>query len=210
MERCSNDYVRDTFDSFAESFDSVLARLNYQAPQQVAEIVGALCRGQKVANMVDLGCGTGLVGPMVREYCDHLIGVDLSKKMMQYAGAREVYDQLVCAELGEYLQYIGPGTLQLAVSADTLCYVGALETVFAGLAQALCEGGAFVGTVESSDEDGDYILDESGRFKHRLDYVNRCAAAYGLQMRVANKTVLRLELGVPVSGLVFVLERLSA
>lgn len=208
-ERCPDDYVRDTFDSFAESFDSTLAQLNYQAPQQVAEVVGGLCRGQKVPLMVDLGCGTGLVGPLVRDYCEQLIGVDLSTKMMQYAGKREVYDQLVCGDLSKFLQTIPPSSVQLALSADTLCYFGALDSVFAGLARALCKGGAFVATVESTDKGGDYTLHESGRFMHRQEYVQSCAQALGLKTRVFYDTILRLEFGKPVSGFVFVLENVG-
>ena len=43
----------------------------------------------------DAGCGTGLLGPLVRNFNETLIGVDLSEKMAAVY-ERKKYDELPC------------------------------------------------------------------------------------------------------------------
>ena len=57
----SSDYVRGVFDDYAERFDQHLLRtLQYQVPQIIQETL--MSYGQKWDVVVDLGCGTGLLG----------------------------------------------------------------------------------------------------------------------------------------------------
>ena len=70
----------------------------------VAEAVAAALGGPKgTLDVLDAGCGTGWCGPHVRPYARRLTGVDLSPAMIERAEARRVYDELVVAELTEYL-----------------------------------------------------------------------------------------------------------
>lgn len=55
------------------------------------------------SHCVDLGCGTGLMGPLLRPHTRHLSGVDLSQGMVQKARERGCYDDLSVDELGKYL-----------------------------------------------------------------------------------------------------------
>jgi predicted TPR repeat methyltransferase len=48
---------------------------------------------------IDLGCGTGLMGPLLRPYVGRLEGVDLSAGMVQKAKDRGCYDKLDVGEL---------------------------------------------------------------------------------------------------------------
>ena len=123
------DYVRDHFDSFSESFDDVLNGLGYQAPKLVAEEVAELARERDLpfAHVVDLGCGTGLCGPLIRDHCARLTGIDLSPGMLRKAAALKVYDFLVEGELVGFLSSDLPAQFDLAVCVDTLCYLGDLE-----------------------------------------------------------------------------------
>ena len=63
LEGAPEDYVAGHFDKFAASFDEVLENLGYRAPELVAEDVVALAEKEtaKFQDVVDLGCGTGLV-----------------------------------------------------------------------------------------------------------------------------------------------------
>lgn len=59
---------------------------------------------------VDLGCGTGLMGPLLRNHvADSLVGVDLSAGMVVHARDRGCYDDLAVGELVEYLQQLKAG-----------------------------------------------------------------------------------------------------
>lgn len=201
--RASDAYVAQTFDSFAESFDHTLTQLKYRAPQLVAEALAAAV-GEPAGKLaiVDAGCGTGLCGPLLRPYAQRLTGIDLSDGMLTQARRRATYDALDCAELCTYLQR-NPDAFDAVVSADTLCYFGALDAVFAAAKPALRQGGVLVFTVEQAADAGpDYMLGAHGRYAHRATYVHRVLQASGLTLHAANTCVLRTEGGVPVEGLV--------
>ena len=200
-DRASNGYVQQTFDKFAGSFDQVLERLDYRAPEWVAGAVDKLYR--QAANLVvlDAGCGTGLCGPMLRPYAALLTGVDLSPKMLAKADGRGVYDGLIVAELVSYLEQ-HPAAFDLIVSADTLVYFGELSPFMQAAKQALAVGGHLVFTLEKSDVDSDFKLNIHGRYSHRQDYVERLIIHSGLQICALENDRLRNEAGQPVRGIV--------
>ena len=45
-------------------------------------------------DVLDLGCGTGLVGAAIAPFARHLVGVDLSQPMLEMARARNLYQRL--------------------------------------------------------------------------------------------------------------------
>ncbi|MGH9410046.1 MAG: tetratricopeptide repeat protein, partial [Vicinamibacterales bacterium] len=146
--RASDGYVTQTFDSFAASFESKLAKLSYRAPRLVAAMLeDSDLQPAKALDVLDAGCGTGLCGPLVAPYARRLVGVDLSAGMLKQAAAKQVYDELLQQELTASLA-VRERSLDLIVSADTLVYFGALEEVVAGASRALRPGGLFIFTVE--------------------------------------------------------------
>ena len=96
-----DDYVRRQFDSYAEDFDkSLVGDLEYQAPELIEKALKAVrAPDAPPADIADLGCGTGLVGPRVRPWARSLVGIDLSPKMIREARKRRVYDKLVMDEI---------------------------------------------------------------------------------------------------------------
>ena len=104
-ERASDGFVEETFDSFAASFDSKLAKLLYRAPALVAAMLAdSDVEPSKSLDVLDAGCGTGLCGPLIAPYARRLVGVDLSARMLAQAEARNVYDELFKVELTAYLR----------------------------------------------------------------------------------------------------------
>ena len=59
--RASDAFIEKTFDSFAASFDSKLAKLSYRAPQLVTEVLKRSdAAPSQSLDVLDAGCGTGL------------------------------------------------------------------------------------------------------------------------------------------------------
>lgn len=201
-ERASDAYVEQVFDSFAQSFDVKLEKLHYRAPALVTEAVQrALGEGRSALDIVDLGCGTGLCGPLVKPWARHLAGCDLSVGMLRQARQRKVYDVLHKAELVHYLD-TQPGRFDLAISADTLCYFGELTTAMRASARSLRAGGCLVFTVEALADDRGmaHLLQTSGRYAHGRAHVRAALDAAALTVSSIDAVELRTEAGMPVNG----------
>jgi len=206
--RASDRYVRDTFDGFAGSFDQVLDQLGYRAPGLIGELLERVLPPADASLVIaDVGCGTGLCADFLRPRAKRLVGVDLSPGMLARARARRRYDQLVEAELSAWLASQRQA-YDLIVSADTLCYFGALEDVVSGAVRALRPAGRLVFTLErAADPVESYHLNPSGRYSHAERYVrDRLAAATPGPIDVEH-VVLRRERGDEVAGLLVSAQR---
>lgn len=210
-ERVPDEAVALLFDDAAAKFDQHLAKLNYRAPSLLLAAVAALL-GEPGSRLTvcDAGCGTGLCAAWLRPYARNLAGVDLSQGMLNLARERGLYDELAHAELTAWLAR-HPDTLDLLVSADTLCYFGNLRELFAVAHASLHPGGLIAFTVEletARHADG-YHLQLHDRYRHDADYVRRCLHDAGFRDIRLEPATLREELLQPVAGLVVTASRPS-
>ena len=201
--RASEAYIRYTFDEFSSSFDSRLAELEYRAPDlievAIAKYAGA---ADATREILDAGCGTGLLAVRIHGYASHLVGVDLSSGMLAHARRRNLYDALIECELCEFLRR-GSRRFDVIASADTLCYFGSLEE-FANLAYAALSplGWLFFTVEEGGETDSEFALQHHGRYAHREDYVESVLRSARFTRVHIERAGLRNELGKPVPGLV--------
>ncbi|MES2510905.1 MAG: tetratricopeptide repeat protein [Pseudomonadota bacterium] len=199
-------YVASLFDEYAGQFDTHLVKvLGYQAHKVLVGHVPDVGKKRYLAAL-DLGCGTGLCGPLVKAFADRIDGVDLSAKMIEKAGALGVYGTLVQADLADFLN----GTDQrydLVLSADVFIYVGALEAVFAGVQRVMLPGGLFCFSVEKAPDDQDYQLRPSQRYAHSLPYLKTLAARHGFTVSDVLAKAIRQEQGGAIDGLYVYLTR---
>ena len=155
----STAYITSLFDEYAATFDKALVQdLNYTAPQKIHEVVSELAARSGIKSfktVVDVGCGTGLVGPLVRNLTETLVGVDLSSQMIEQARQRQVYDELHVEEITESLgRYHNKSdrarmrAIGLVVAADVFVYSGDLGGVFKAAALGIKRGGWFALTLE--------------------------------------------------------------
>ena len=200
--RAADAYVETVFDSFADSFDAKLAMLHYRAPELIGEAVQALFgEGARALRVIDAGCGTGLCGPLLAPYAVRLDGVDLSSGMLAKAALRQIYDGLHKAELTAFIEGREAGACDLIVSADTLCYFGALEPVAHACRRALAAGGWLVFTVEAlATGSAGFHLNPHGRYSHRADYLRTVLADAGFAHIGLQAVELRMEGAQPVAG----------
>jgi len=204
-------YVAALFDEYAPRFErSLLVGLGYQGPellQQAIERVRGPATG--FGAVLDLGCGTGLIGERMRMRSSWIDGVDLSQAMIAQAARKGVYDTLHRAELTAHMA--GESRrFDLVTAADVLIYLGDLEPILAAAAGCLADSGLLGLTVEAAETDGpgvEHRLRPSRRFAHSADYVTRTAAAAGLELRDHQCAVLRRDGTEDVQGHVMVFER---
>lgn len=201
-------YVRALFDDYARRFDHhLMMDLDYVAPNLVRGMVGrhAIVSAPVV---VDLGCGTGICGPLFRPLAERLIGVDLSPNMLEVACRRKVYDALIETDIVDYLRR-HPDRFDLCFAADVLVYLGDLRPLFAASAAALRPGGYFAFTVESTTR-RDWILQRTGRYAHSRGHIRELARRCGFEIVALERATLRIQHDRPVAGDIWLLRRNGA
>jgi predicted TPR repeat methyltransferase len=192
-------YVEVLFDGYAEKFDEHLVEiLNYQAHRVLVDQVAALAR--RFEHALDLGCGTGLCGPLVKPMAQGLDGVDVSGNMLAKAEALGVYDRLVRDDAAHYLATTSH-RYDLALSADVFIYVGALEAVFDGVARVMKPGGVFCFSVELASDEQDFVLRPSQRYAHSERYLRALALRHGFEIRSMLRHPIREDQRQPIPGL---------
>lgn len=197
-------YVEQLFDGYAADFDShLVAQLGYRTPQLLAAL---LPPGRRFSAALDLGCGTGLMAPLLQPVCEAIDGVDLSQQMLDKARALGLYRHLWHADVVAQLQACTE-RYDLVLAADVFVYVGALDPVFAGVAQVLQPGGAFVFSLEEADAGSALQLRPSARYAHSSAYAQEMAAQHGFSVTHQERQTLRHDQGVPIAGLLLRLER---
>src|SRR5471032_1350451 len=202
-----DDYVKTLFDNYADHFDRhLLDTLAYRTPALLDAAIRRHVAGDAL-DTLDLGCGTGLFAPYLREYSRTLDGVDLSPKMLDKARRRGVYDQLACAELGAFLAAQN-GRYDLIVAADVFVYIGDLAPVFAQVHRVLRPHGGFCFSVEASQDEEEVALGSSRRYAHSLPYLRRLADAHGFELLEAERQAGRRENDVDVMSYAVYLRRL--
>jgi len=192
------DYVKNLFDRYANHFDHHLQDvLHYRTPELLVAALHKMNISEP-CDTIDLGCGTGLCGILLKPFSRCLIGVDLSPNMLEKARQREVYDQLACGDIVEFLQPT-IDCYDLAVAADVLVYIGDLAPIFQALQCALRNGGVFAFSVEDHDGDG-FVLRASHRFAHSAAYLKSTASDFGFRIEAMDRQVLRYDDGVAING----------
>jgi len=206
------EFVASLFDHYADTFDRhLLGTLDYRAPQLVHDaVVAAGVTGP--LDIVDLGCGTGLSGPLFAPMARTLVGVDLAARMIHQARERKVYNELFVEELTGFLA-ARFNQFGLAIAADVFAYFGDLLPVLSAAAQALQTRGTLAFTVEKYDGQGGqggYVLNPTRRYAHSIEYVRSLLPAVRLTMVTAREDTLRTQSGKGVAGWVVVLKREDA
>jgi predicted TPR repeat methyltransferase len=197
--RASDEYLVRHFDEFAEAFDTRLHELEYHAPEKLVERLRPHLAGREgTVDILDAGCGTGLLAPLVRDVTRRLVGVDISPKMLDRARERDLYDELHAEELGEFLGR-RRGAYDVVVAADVFIYFGDVTELVARMAAALKPDGMIAFSAERHDGQG-HELRVSGRWAHSEAELRSAADAAGVRLDI-DHDVLRLEYGAPVDGL---------
>lgn len=196
-DRASEEYVKELFDSFADTFESALRNIDYHLPEILQKYLQSLPSDLRI---LDAGCGTGLNGAVLRKHARKLIGVDLSAKMIDAAREKEIYDELQTDDIERFC-IKNPSRFDLVVLADVVCYYGDLNGLLCSVFNALDEGGRVFLTTEKLLSDQDYQLQSSGRFAHNANYLQSELKRAGFEKITLREDVLRKEKETNVVGI---------
>ena len=212
-DRAPDDYVRDLFDDYADSFEQdLLNDLKYVVPDLIGKELKKLTEPlnrQKIRcfpSALDLGCGTGLVSEAIRGVVTKIDGVDLSEKMVKVAVEHQRYDNIYLNEMTAFLldKTVGKPKYDLIVCGDALVYLGDLRSVFKGVSKRLSGKGVFCFSVEKL-RSGSFILCPTGRYAHSDGYIRDLSRNFGFELLAARDIVPRMDGALKILGRLYLL-----
>ncbi len=198
-------YVKELFNQYADHFDQHLQNvLDYRMPEYIGAALQLLGSHTDLVT-IDLGCGTGLCAAYLRPMSQRLIGVDLSDQMLAKAGQLGLYDELICADMVDFLRQRSE-PCDLVVAADVFVYVGDLEPIFREVQCKLRDQGLFCFSVEVG-EGKSFALQPSNRYAHSAAYIRQLANTNGFDLISLEIKNVRQENLIDLLALVVVLRR---
>jgi predicted TPR repeat methyltransferase len=137
--------VAQRYDEWAQSYDDDLDAWSYQAPTVVADAI--LTRDPAAGSVLDVGCGTGLVGRALRArgFAGQLRGLDISAQSLEVARRSGAYDSLEQADLQQRLA-VEDDSVDAVVCVGVMTYLPEVEAVWREFARVARPGGLVVVT----------------------------------------------------------------
>ena len=197
-------HVRQLFEDYAPKFEKHLVdALGYDGPARLRRLLEEVRAGQgqpfRFGRLLDLGCGTGLVGRLFADCCVDAHGVDIAPAMIALARAHGAYASLEADDLVPWLARQEPGAADLVIAADVFVYVGELGETLRLVSRALGPWGLVAATVQSGPASG-FSLGADLRYAHAPAYVAACAAEAGLEVMLMEEGAFRRDRGIGVPG----------
>ena len=199
------DYVEALFDNYATKFEnSLVDNLKYKIPKVIAEMIIKDSKFDLLGSVMDLGCGTGLFGKEIKQFCEHLEGVDLSEKMLGEASKKKIYNELIKKDI---LAYLSNASLNFDyfISVDVFIYIGDLSNVFRLIKSRNKKGGKLAFSTEIYDGD-DFFLEQSGRYSHSKNYIEDLCKKFGYKLRHYETQALRKDKNEYIIGGLYLLD----
>lgn len=193
--------ISGLFNASADRFDrQMVGQLQYNLPRIVGQKIHEWHPDRK-GDVLDLGCGTGLLGVCLGPIEGVLVGVDLSSEMIGQAARHNVYDSFHQVNVLDALQATPAGLYHVITALDVFNYVGDLGPVLPNAYRILLPGGRLVFSCEAGAQGGaDYALLHTYRYTHQRSYVQRLLAEAGFKDIEMEDRVLRFEAEQPVPG----------
>jgi predicted TPR repeat methyltransferase len=209
MSRCPPGYMRALFDNYSTYYDaSMVETLGYRGHLHLRSLAArVLTHPTSPLHILDLGCGTGLVGEAFKDLARGgcLDGIDISSRMIAAARIRGIYDDLTLGDIETVLTRPGR-SYDLILAADTMVYFGDLSPTFAGVTERLKPSGFYLFAVESMPG-GDWEQTPANRFRHSETYLRTAASMAGLHFVDIMPCLLRHEQREPVFGFAVALQK---
>jgi predicted TPR repeat methyltransferase len=153
--------VAARYDEWAGRYDADLADWSYQGPAVVGDIV--VTRQPDADPVLDVGCGTGLVGRALRDrgFTGRLVGLDISAASLEVAAQTGGYASLDVADLQQPLP-LADDSVGAVVCVGVMTYLPQVEQVWREFARVTRPGGLVVVTQRADlwhDRDCQAVVD---------------------------------------------------
>lgn len=203
-------FVKMLFDQYAFNYDQHLREtLDYQGPLRARQLLSEALPELQAGVVYDLGCGTGLLAPLVRDIATTLIGFDLSEGMIAQAKKQGLYEHLVTARIPQELSlYHEVPDYLFAIELSN--YLGAdWERCVQRASELLPADGIFVFTAETHQESEPWILHQQARYAYRPSWLRQILQKFGFVILQEKMLPLRQQAQQQLLGLYVVAQKKS-
>lgn len=143
-------------------------------------------------SVLDLGCGTGLVGQELRNPV-YLVGVDVSLKMIkQNFGKKSRYDELICSEIIDFLENEKRKFDFICISSVIQFFPPSrVDNLMQNISAKLKNDGVFIFTFDVTRFGSK--INSKGFFTHSTDFMKDLSSRYFDKIQIENLKFGRLE-----------------
>lgn len=142
--------VKTYYDEWTTSYEDDVLSWGYDAPQHAVELLASRLKPEDHPQLLDAGCGTGLVGQALKAKGFHdVVGIDLSPDSLDLAAKTRSYRALAEADFGELPLNLSDGSFGGLLSVGVLSYVANLEEVLREFCRVVHPKGTIVVTERS-------------------------------------------------------------
>jgi predicted TPR repeat methyltransferase len=225
-DRAPEDYIRAVFDSRADTYEAAaLFKLGVRSPglirREILRIRPKLDPSRpaahKLSAILDLGCGTGLIGALTYDLAAYVKGVDLSRNIVRYAQLKGIYHEVEISDIVASMNS-DPRLYECILAGDVLCYLGDLKPAFEAAFKRLLPSGLFLLSLEAGPESWradlaagvsktNFLLQDTARFAHALPYIEQTAKAAGFEVVQVWPETISTENDVDLPGYIVSLRR---
>ena len=194
-------YIQKLYDDFSITYDEKMKDLHSHSIEEIKKILPQ----KNYTYAIDLGCGTGAWGRAFHKNIKHLIGVDLSSKMLDVARLTKSYNKLIQNDILKYLQK-DKTKFDLITAIDVLNYAPDIKPIFSQISSHLRAGGLFVFSIEITDKK-DPVIGFHGRYLYPKDYLLSEIQKADLTISAQKEIPLRLEGNSFANGLIILVKK---
>lgn len=161
--------------------------------------------GSDALSMLDLGCGTGLLGQMLISRGLNLIidGVDISSEMLEVCKQKSCYRKLFCSDIISFLQDASHEYQIIAASSVIPFFVPRQLSLFSRLVSSkLQDDGFLVFTFDTCQNN--YVVNDKLFCEHSTKLIKEIFLTNFLAVNISIIDYSRSERSTPVSGAICV------
>lgn len=101
----NNQELEERYDAWAEDYEQDVCSFGYKSPSVISSLIGLHVKAQE-APILDAGAGTGILGENLSSLgYKNIVGIDMSRSMLEIALKKGVYQDLRQMVLGKPLDF---------------------------------------------------------------------------------------------------------
>lgn len=199
-------YIQGYFDGYSGQYDHYQQDiLSYKTPAHTAEALKEWLETSPLTfhNLLDLGCGTGMMAQNLKDLVPHRTGVDISTKMISKARGKQLYNTLHTSDILPFMLE-SQQTYDIVTAIDVLCHSGDLAPFFKAARNVLTPRGLLLFTIEKDFHNPTWRLCANGRYTHSHRYIGQILASKGYECLHQQDIGLHIDNNVASTGMLFI------